>query len=193
MEDNPIEVFEQWYHEEKKLTKVRIPSACCLSTIGMDGFPNARFLSLKDVLNDCFIITGSQNSRKGLEINNSEKVALTFWWTATEKQVRIQGLATKITEQFANKYFSERNRDSQIVSIVSEQGDELDNIKELMEAYENVELTHKNKQLSRPDNWGGYSIEPIRIEFLAFKSTRFHDRILYEKQYGIWKKKQLKP
>jgi pyridoxamine 5'-phosphate oxidase len=193
MENNPIEVFEQWYNEEKTLSKVKIPSACSLSTIGIDGFPNARFLSLKDVLNDCFIITGSQNSRKGIEINNSQKVALTFWWTETERQVRIQGNVTKITEQLADKYFSERNRDSQIVSIVSEQGNDLDNIEELMDAYENFELTHQNKQFSRPENWGGYSIEPVRIEFLAFKSTRFHERILYEKQYGIWKKKQLKP
>jgi pyridoxamine 5'-phosphate oxidase len=193
MENNPIELFKQWFQEEQALSKVRISSACCLSTIGMDGFPNARFLSLKDVLNDCFIITGSQNSRKGIEINNSEKIALTFWWTETEKQVRLQGVATKITDQLADKYFSERNRDSQIVSIVSEQGDDLDNIEDLIQAYENLEFTHKNKQLSRPDNWGGYSIEPIRIEFLTFKSTRFHYRILYEKQHDIWKIKRLKP
>jgi pyridoxamine 5'-phosphate oxidase len=193
MENNPIELFKTRYHEEQTLSKVRIPSACCLSTVGMDGFPNARFLSLKDVLNDCFIITGSQNSRKGIEINNSEKVALTFWWAETERQVRVQGLAAKITEKFADKYFSERNRDSQIVSIVSKQGDELDDVEELSKAYEYLELANKNKHLSRPDYWGGYSIEPVRIEFLAFKPTRFHERILYEKQHDIWIIKRLKP
>lgn len=193
MENNPIEIFKQWYQEEQILSKVSIPSACCLSTIGSDGFPNARFVSLKDILNDGFIITGTQTSRKGIEINYSEKAALTFWWTETEKQIRIQGIATPISEQLADQYFSKRNRDSQIVSIVSNQGEELHNIEELINAYENLELKNKNKQLSRPINWGGYRIEPIRIEFLAFKETRFHERILYEKQNTDWKLTKLKP
>ncbi len=193
MENNPIEIFKEWYREKQALSKVSIPSACCLSTNGLDGFPNARFVSLKDILNDHFIITGTQTSRKGIEINNTEKVALTFWWTETEKQVRIQGNATKITEQLADDYFSARNKDSQIVSIVSNQGEELHNVEELINAYEEIELKNKNEQLPRPNNWGGYRIEPVRIEFLEFKETRFHERKLYENQNGNWKLTQLKP
>jgi pyridoxamine 5'-phosphate oxidase len=193
MENNPIEIFKEWYREEQALSKVSIPSACCLSTNGLDGFPNARFVSLKDILNNHFIITGTQTSRKGIEINNTEKVALTFWWTETEMQVRIQGNATKITEQHADDYFSARNNDSQIVSIVSNQGEELHNVEELINAYEEIELKNKNKQLPRPNNWGGYRIEPVRIEFLKFKKTRFHERKLYEKQNGDWKLTQLQP
>lgn len=193
MEHNPIEIFKQLFSEELKLSKVRIQSACCLSTNGLDSFPNARFVSFKDIIDDCFIITGTQSSRKGIEINHSEKVALTFWWTETEKQVRIQGIATKMDNELADNYFSARNKDSQIVSIVSKQGEELENIVELKTAYEKLELKSKNEQLVRPNNWGGYLIEPIRIEFLEFKETRFHDRKLYEKQNGNWKLTQLKP
>jgi pyridoxamine 5'-phosphate oxidase len=193
MENNPIEIFKQWFQKEQALSKVRIPSACCLSTIGLDGYPNARFVSLKDILNDCFIITGTLTSRKGIEINNDVKVALTFWWVETEKQIRIQGIATQISEQLADQYFSQRNRDSQIVSIVSNQGEELYNNDELMNAYENLELAHKNEPLTRPQNWGGYSIEPIRVELLSFKETRFHERELYEKKDGDWKLKKLMP
>jgi pyridoxamine 5'-phosphate oxidase len=193
MENNPIEIFKHWFQKEQALSKVRIPSACCLSTIGLDGYPNARFVSLKDILNNHFIITGTQTSRKGIEIDNTEKVALTFWWTETEKQVRIQGNATKITEQLADDYFSARNRDSQLVSKVSNQGEELFNIEKLITAYENLELTHKNKPLTRPQNWGGYSIEPIRVELLSFKETRFHERELYEKENSDWKIKKLMP
>lgn len=128
MTDTPIEHFNKWFKEELNLTKVRIPTACCLSTIGTDDFPNARFVSLKDVVENNFVVTGSLTSRKGIEINTTNKVALTFWWTETERQVRIQGNVTKISEQLADKYFTERNRDSQIVSIVSEQGQEIDSI-----------------------------------------------------------------
>lgn len=191
--DQIIEHFDKWFKEELNMTKVRIPTACCLSTIGLDGFPNARFVSLKDVVENNFIVTGPLTSRKGIEINSTNKVALTFWWIETERQVRIQGNATKISEQLADKYFTERNRDSQIVSIVSEQGQEIDSIEILTKKYENIEARYSNKSLIRPENWGGYLIEPIRIEFLEFKPTRFHERMLYELTNGQWIIKQLQP
>jgi len=193
MELTPIEQFSKWFQEEQRLTKVRIPSACCLSTIGMDGFPNARFVSLKAVLDNQFIVTGPITSRKGIEIISTNKVALTFWWAETERQVRIQGNATEISEQLADKFFAERNRDSQIVSIVSEQGQEIDSLEILTKEYEAVEAEFSNKLLTRPPNWGGYSIDPIRIEFLEFKPTRFHHRKLYELVKGEWTIKHLQP
>jgi pyridoxamine 5'-phosphate oxidase len=189
----PIEYFKEWFEEELKLSKVRIPTACCLSTIGTDGFPNARFVSLKEISENGFIVTGSLISRKGIEINATNKVALTFWWTETERQVRVQGNAVEISIQLAEKYFNERNRDSQIVSIVSEQGQEIDSIETLTKKYENIEKEFLNIPLTKPENWGGFLIEPIRIEFLEFKPTRFHDRKLYELISGKWVNKQLQP
>ncbi len=189
----PIDLFKAWYEQEIKLTTVRIPSACCLSTIGIDGFPNARFVSLKGILKDSFIVTGSISSQKGFEIHNCEKVSLTFWWSETERQIRIQGNASKISDQLADKYFSERNRDSQIVSIASLQGQELLDMETLTKKYEEIESTFSSKEIERPENWGGYTIEPIRIEFLEFKPTRFHDRTLYEKIAGQWEMKKLQP
>ncbi len=68
------------------------------------------------------IITGSLKSRKGIEINTNNKVELNFWWTETERQVRIHSNATVISGQLEDKYFTEHNRVCQIVSIVCEQG-----------------------------------------------------------------------
>src|SRR5690606_31919825 len=112
MEMTPIAYFNKWFQEELNLTKVRIPYACCLSTMGTDGYPNARFVSLKEVTESSFVVTGPIISRKGIEINTNNKVALTFWWTETERQVRIQGDATTISGKLADKYFAERSRDS---------------------------------------------------------------------------------
>lgn len=99
------------------------------------------------------IVTGSLASKRGPEIIANNKVALTFWWTETERQVRIQGSATKIPEQLANKYFKERNRDSQIVSIVSEQGKEIDNNDDLnKKKYNTLQKQLSGNPLSRPNN-----------------------------------------
>ena len=189
----PIELFNDWFAQEKSLTKVRLPAACCLSTVGTDGFPNARFVSLKAVEDNGFVITGNLSSRKGMEIDSDTKVALTFWWPETERQVRIQGTASKITEQLADQYFAERNRDSQIVSIVSRQGQEIDDLRTLVHQYEQTNAQFSNKPLNRPADWGGYLIEPVRIEFLEFKPTRFHHRTLYEWIDEQWQTKQIQP
>ena len=175
MESNPIIIFNQWFDEELNLTKVRIPSACCLSTIGIDKYPT-RFVSLKGIVENKFVVTGTLTSRKGLEIDETNKVALTFWWTETERQVRIQGNAIQISNELSDKYFAERNRDSQIVSVVSNQGQQLNDIDTLNKKYQETETKFSNQLLPRPENWGGYLIEPISMEFLEFKPTRFHDR-----------------
>src|SRR5438309_3912875 len=100
---DPLQKFGEWYSEELRQSNARIPSACCLSTIGLDGYPNARIVSLKEVKNEKFIFTGSLTTRKGLEIANKNKIALTFWWSATEKQIRIQGDTLKIPDTAAEK------------------------------------------------------------------------------------------
>jgi pyridoxamine 5'-phosphate oxidase len=66
-------IFQSWLQEELNLTQVRIPIACCFSTVGLDNYHNARFVSLKEVSDDSFVITEPLNSRKGLEINLCKK------------------------------------------------------------------------------------------------------------------------
>jgi pyridoxamine 5'-phosphate oxidase len=190
---NPIVQFNKWSEEEYRLSTVSIPTAVCLSTIGLDGFPNARIVSFKEVMNNSFIFTGSIASRKGLEIIKNNKVVLTFWWTETERQVRIQGTAHRISDKLADRYFSKRNKDSQIVSLVSEQGKELKNIKTLVNKYDYIKQNSTNEIIKRPKNWGGFSIKPIRIEFLEFKESRFHNRKLYEMTNGKWTYKLIQP
>jgi len=190
-ETNPIELFTNWFEEEKALSKTQIPTAVCLSTIGIDNFPNARFVSLKELIDDSFVITGPLNSRKGIEIENNDKVALTFWWTETERQVRIQGVADKIPEQLADKYFKARSENSKAVSVICEQGIETKNINDLEKQV--LEKIAENEQIERPKNWSGFLIRPLRIEFMQFESTRFHNRKLFEFQESGWNQKQIQP
>jgi len=190
---DPFALFHQWYLQEQTLTTSRIPSACCLLTVGIDGFPNARFISLKEVSANAFVVTGSLASRKGIEICYSQKVSLTFWWPCTERQIRLQGNALRISDRMADKFFADRSRDSQIISIVSRQGEELINPHVLTNALAKYEAKHKGQQLTRPTDWGGYCISPIRIEFLEFNQSRSHQRILFELHDERWEFTRLQP
>ena len=189
--DDPITLFNQWYAQELEQTKVEIPTAVCLSTIGLDNFPNARFVSLKEVLNDTFIITGPLNSRKGYEFENNNKVALTFWWTATGRQVRIQGSATRIDEALAVSYFEARSTQSKAVSLVCNQGKDVENLEHLKSEVE--QKAAENQPMPKPKHWSGLAINPIRIEFMNFETSRFHDRKLYEYIDDKWVKRQIQP
>jgi pyridoxamine 5'-phosphate oxidase len=190
---NPLLLFEKWFNEEKKVSDLKLPAACCLSTIGLDGYPNSRFVSLKEVSNESFIITGPLNSKKGVEVENSPKASLSFWWTSTERQIRIQGDVSKISRSNAKLYFEQRNRDSQIVSTVFEQGKQIQSIALLQKEFEEQKEELENKEIHCPENWGGIYIKPVRIEFMEFKKSRLHVRTLYELVNNEWEMTILQP
>lgn len=190
---NPLLLFEKWFSEEKELSSLKLPAACCLSTMGLDGYPNSRFVSLKEIANDSFVITGPLNSRKGSEIENSPKAALSFWWTSTERQIRIQGDVSKISKPNAKIYFEQRNRDSKIVSTIFEQGKRIQSITHLQKHFEEQKEELESKEIKRPENWGGIYIKPIRIEFMEFKKSRLHERKLYEQVNNKWRMIILQP
>lgn len=190
---DPYNLFASWYKEELELNRSSIPSACCLSTNGLDGFPNARFVSLKTFSSDGFIITGPLVSRKGLELKASGKCALTFWWTETQRQVWIQGKTEFIPGEMAEQFFAERDRASQLVSILSEQGKENTDPGKLLKDFQEALKTDPGLSIEKPSGWGGFLVKPERIEFMQFSADRFHERWLFVKENVNWVVKQLQP
>lgn len=190
---NPIKKFKQWYDEEQEKSSVRIPSACCLSTQGEDGYPNARFVSLKEVIDDKFVITGPLQSRKGKELNAIPKASLTFWWPETERQIRIQGDCLPIETELADQYFENRNKASQIVSKISKQGEEISNLDALAKQFDTERNLDDSKPVIRPKDWSGFYIIPYRIELMEFRESRFHIRELYTLESNTWTKVFLQP
>jgi len=189
----PIKQFKKWYKDETKESPVRIPSACCLTSIGLDGYPNARFVSLKEIIDNKFVVTGSLKSRKGVELLANPKASLTFWWTATERQIRIQGDSIQIENKLADKYFKARNKEAQIVSQICEQGTVTENLIGLIELFKERRVEYFKTEISRPEDWSGFYIIPKRIEFMEFKKSRFHFRELYVNENDIWEKLILQP
>ena len=190
---HPFNRLTTWLDEHLATSKLKHPTACVLSTVGLDGFPNARNVALKEFSVPYLFITGAINTRKGLEIAEDPKVAVTFWWEETARQIRIQGKATQITFEKANFYFSERPKEAQALSVVSAQGAALTSTGELEQKHNKMLETYKDTPILRPENWGGYKINPNRVEFLEFKDSRFHERLLYTKNKEGWNAVRLQP
>lgn len=187
---NPITIFQSWLIEESEISNLRIPTACCFSTIGLDGFPNARFVSFKDIVDQKFVLTGPVSSRKGQELQKNPKAAITFWWPNIEKQVRVQGGVTPLGDDLSDQYFEERNRPSKIISTISNQGSPIDSIDNLTKELNDFK---EDTAINRPETWGGFVIDPVRIELLEFQESRLHYRRLFTKASENWSMSILQP
>ena len=68
-----------------------------------------------------FTFYTNYNSDKAKDIDHNNYVSANFFWNNLEKQVRITGLANKISPEESDQYFKGRPRGSQLGSWVSNQ------------------------------------------------------------------------
>jgi pyridoxamine 5'-phosphate oxidase len=190
---NPISQFESWLSEAINSQALE-PTAMTLSTVTEEGCPSARIVLLKGIEKNQFIFYTNYQSQKGIEILKNPACAVTFFWPELERQVRIEGVASKIDEAASQLYFNSRPRGSQIGAWASPQSALIDN-RLLLEKRVN-ELEKKfsgNAAIPKPKQWGGYAIEPHEIEFWQGRESRLHDRIVYYRSKDGWVVHRLAP
>ena len=192
--DNPMELFQKWFYEVDTNFEVEETNAMTLSTIGLDGYPKSRVVLLKRYTYEGFIFYTNYNSEKGKAIEKNPNVCLSFFWHSAERQIIIKGKAEKIAENLSDGYFESRPRGSQLGAIVSKQSDVIPDRKYLENELSKLEESYKDKEILRPEFWGGYIVKPVEIEFWQGRPNRLHDRIrfLLQEDYN-WKIDRLSP
>jgi len=191
---NPIELFNTWLTQAADNEIVVEANAMVLST-EVDDQPTSRTVLLKDLTDAGFTFFSNYESRKGKQISENKNVSLLFPWYPMERQVIVNGSATKISREDSEKYFATRPRTSQIGAWASEQSTELSSRQELDVKFK--ELANKfaqEKAIPTPPYWGGYIVDPISIEFWQGRYSRLHDRIRYVREKNNnWQIKRLNP
>lgn len=189
---DPLRQFKLWMDEAIDSEALEV-NAMCLSTLGLDGFPNGRIVLLKE-LDHGFVFFTNYESEKGNELNSNPKASLTFFWAEIERQVRVIGEVAKISEEESDEYFFSRPFGSQIGAWASPQSREISG-REVIEANQRViEEKFTPTTMVRPPHWGGYRLVPHRMEFWQGRPSRLHDRICYTKEAkGDWKIVRLAP
>ena len=192
--DNPMELFQKWFHEVDTHFSQDETNAMTISTIGLDGFPKNRVVLLKKYTFEGFIFYTNYESEKGRAMDVNPNVCLSFHWAAAERQVIIKGTAKKIADNLSDGYFESRPKGSQLGAMASRQSSVIAN-REVLEAKLNsLELEYQTKAISRPKFWGGFLVKPIEIEFWQGRENRLHDRIRYQLQADFsWKIERLSP
>lgn len=177
---DPFEQFAEWFREAEAAVPVD-PNSMVLSTVGPDGRPSSRVVLLKGFDREGFVFYGHLESRKFRELRTNPWAALNFHWKPLEKQVRIEGRATQVSDQEADAYFATRPRGSQIGAWASRQSEPLASRAVLEAAVREVEARHAGREVPRPPYWSGFRLDPDRIEFWESGEFRLHDRELFRR------------
>jgi len=192
LKSNPIKQFSIWFKKAKKENIIE-PNAMVLSTISKNNLLNSRTVLLKNITDKGFVFFTNYESKKANDIMHNNNVSVVFLWKKIERQVVIKGKAIKITKRDSKKYFDSRPEKSKIAAWASKQSKELHNSNDLINRFKDFENKFKNKLIPYPNFWGGYIIHPNSIEFWQGRSSRMHDRILYEKEKNKWNINRLYP
>ena len=192
--NNPMELFNTWFQEVEQFGGVDEVNAMTISSIGLDGFPKSRVVLLKQLVDEGFVFYTNYNSEKGKAIANNPNVCISFFWPNLERQVIIKGIAEKTSFETSSNYFNSRPVGSQLGAIVSPQSQVIPNREFLENNLQELEKKFENETISRPENWGGFLVKPISIEFWQGRANRLHDRIRFGLQDNkTWISERLAP
>lgn len=187
-----IAQFECWFKHAMD-SHVHDPNAFVLSTVGVDHRPSARVVLLRDFNESGFVFYTNYRSRKSREIEQNPYGTMTFFWPELERQIRVEGKLMKQSPAGSDDYFASRPRSSKLGAWASPQSDALPNRGVLDEALAEMEKRFEGKEVPRPDWWGGFVLQPDKIEFWQGRPNRLHDRLLYTRDGFTWKISRLAP
>ena len=188
----PLVRINEWIEEAVKL-EVPLPHAMNLSTADNFGQPSSRMVLLKSISDEGMVFYTDYESHKGQMLHKNSKAALNFWWAKTDKQIRIEGVCNKTSDQESDEYFQSRPKGSQISATVSIQSKEIRDYENLVKEAKDLEKRSSGSNLKRPSRWGGYKLIPNRIEFWKNEVNRLHRRELFILESNKWRKTLLSP
>jgi pyridoxamine-phosphate oxidase len=188
----PILKTHDWIQEAKE-RGAGLPHALSLASVSREGQPSSRMVLLKRLSDEGLVFFTDYESKKGQEIINNNKAAMNFWWSKTDKQIRIEGFCTKVSKEESNDYFHSRPRGSQISAVASKQSETLDSYNSLLKKTKQVESENEGKDVSRPNRWGGFILKPNLFEFWVNQENRLHKRELFILNESEWKQSLISP
>jgi pyridoxamine 5'-phosphate oxidase len=189
---DPIEQFRRWF-DEALAADLHEPNAMTVATATPDGAPSARVVLLKGFDDRGFVFYTNYEGRKGRELEENPRVALLFYWGELERQVRIEGAASRTGEEESDAYYASRPRGSRLGALASRQSSEIGSREQLEDRLAGLEREYEGWDVPRPPYWGGYRVEPESFEFWQGRENRLHDRLAYHRDHGAWEIQRLQP
>jgi len=192
MTDDPHALFTAWA-AEARASELNDSNAMALATTTADHQPSVRMVLLKGHDERGFVWYTNLESRKAGELLATNKAGLLFHWKSLRRQVRIDGLVSRVSDEEGDAYFATRSRDSQLGAWASEQSRPLDSRETFESRYEEMRARFEDGDVPRPPHWSGFRLDPQRIEFWEDGAHRLHSRRLFTRTEGGWDEGLLYP
>lgn len=189
---DPLVLFADWF-AEAQAKEPADPNAMCVSCVGDDGMPSSRMVLLKSHDAEGFVFYTNFESRKGAQLLAHPKAALLFHWKSLQRQVRIEGDVTRVSDEEADAYFASRPRESRIGAWASKQSRPLEGRFALEKAVAKYTAKFGVGEIPRPPYWSGFRVKPRMIEFWKAGAFRLHERLVYTLDGGRWRTGHLFP
>jgi pyridoxamine 5'-phosphate oxidase len=190
---DPLQLFALW-QQQAIASSLLDPTAMVLATVAENGQPSQRMVLLKSLDERGFVFFTNYGSRKAGEIFANPRVSLLFPWHPMERQVKICGIAEKISLMESAKYFAARPRESQLAAWASNQSRAITSRSFLLMQLENMKQKFAKGDVPLPDFWGGIRVKPHQIEFWQGGANRLHDRFEYKQlEDKTWSISRLAP
>ena len=188
---DPFDQFARWF-DEAAAAALPEPNAMTLATVDPAGGPAARIVLLKGIDPRGLVFHTNYESRKGREMIAEPRVALLFFWVELQRQVRVEGVAERVSAEESEAYFAARPRGSQLSAWASPQSSPVPDRAWLEAQVTSVEARFTST-VPRPPHWGGIRVVPSRFEFWQGRESRLHDRLVWSKEGDRWKIGRLAP
>jgi pyridoxamine 5'-phosphate oxidase len=189
--DNPIRELERWI-EEARAEGMPQPASVAFVTVGVGGRPSARTVTLKRIEDDALVFTSALWTRKAQEIEANPQVALLFHWPALGRQAHVTGVASFAERALAEELFAQRDLFHQLQTVVSRQGEEIEDLDELRDRLSHLAEVQETAPVC-PEDWGALRIRPETIELWSEAEDRIHERRLYKREGVDWELTLLAP
>ncbi|SDL48776.1 pyridoxamine 5'-phosphate oxidase [Pedobacter antarcticus] len=189
---NPTDQFANWFKDVLG-AQLFEPNVMTLATADAMGKPSARIVLLKEFDNTGFVFYTNYKSKKGKQLAENPQASLLFFWPELERQVRIDGIVSRVSAEASDSYFHSRPAGSQIGALASPQSQIIPNREYLQEKVSVLKNEFQGVEIPRPEHWGGYILEPQAMEFWQGRPSRLHDRINYTFDNGVWVISRLAP
>jgi pyridoxamine 5'-phosphate oxidase len=192
LDPDPLVQVRSWL-EDAEAAGVVLPNAMALATVGPDGAPSVRHVLLRHVTDTGITFFTNRTSRKARDLLASPRAACTLYWRELDRQVSISGDVAALSAADSDAYFATRPRDAQLGAWASEQSRPLTDRATLERRVEEARGRFENRDVPRPEHWGGYLVTPVEVECWQGRPYRLHDRFRYTRSDTGWRLERLYP